>query len=121
VSAQAVNDIVVEHGESRHARRLRVNRLRFALVLAALEGILVVAGAIPWWIVVLAALGAVVVYLSVRNTGRAELVQTAWVAAFANVLLLVVPVAAAVVTALAVALVAVFAVVALLALARDRR
>lgn len=118
---QAVNDIVIEHGESPRARRLRANRFRFALVLAALEGILVLAGAIPWWVVVLVALGAVALYVYVRNEGRAELVQLAWVAAFANVLLLVVPVAAAIVTALAIVLVVVFAVAALVALARDRR
>src|SRR5262245_40642244 len=118
---QAVSDLVVEHGESPRARRLRVNRLRIALVLAALEGILVLAGTIPWWVVVVVAIGTVAAYLYVRNEGRPEFVQLAWIAAFANVLLLLIPVAAAIVTALAIFLVVVFAVVALIALARDRR
>jgi hypothetical protein len=121
VPYQALSDLVVEHRESRHARRLRVNRLRIALVLAAVEGIFVLAGAIPWWVVVLVAVGAVALYLYVRNEGRGEVVQAAWILAFANVALLLVPVAAAVVTALAIVIVVVFAVVALIALARDRR
>jgi FtsH-binding integral membrane protein len=118
---EALSDLVVEHRESPRSRRLRVNRMRIALVLAALEGILVLSGAIPWWVVVLVALAAVVFYVYVRNEGRSELVQLAWIAAFANVLLLLVPVAATIVTALAIVLVVVFAVVALIALARDRR
>ena len=118
---QALSDLVVEHRETPRARRLRVNRLRIALVLAAVEGILVLAGAIPWWVVVLVAAGAVALYLFVRSDGRAELVQLAWIAAFANLVLLLVPVAAAIVSALAVVVVVVLAVVALIALARDRR
>jgi FtsH-binding integral membrane protein len=118
---QALSDLVVEHRESPLARRLRVNRLRIALVLAAVEGILVLTGAIPWWVVVLVALGAVVLYVYIRNEGPAQFVQLAWIAAFANVLLLLVPVAAAIITALAIGLVVVFVVVALIALARDRR
>jgi hypothetical protein len=121
MSQQAVGEVVLEHGESPLARRLRLSRLRLALALAALEGILVLAGAIPWWVVVLVALGAVALHLSVRSQGHAEVVQLAWIAAFANVLLLVVPVAAGIVTAVAIVLVVVFAVVALIALARDRR
>jgi hypothetical protein len=81
----------------------------------------VLAGAIAWWVVVLVAVGAVSLYLSVRTSGRAEVVQLAWIAAFANVLLLIVPVAAAIVTALAIVMVVVFGVGALIALARDRR
>ena len=41
-------------------RRLRQRRYRIAFAIAALEGILVLAGAIPWWLVVLLALAAVV-------------------------------------------------------------
>ena len=118
---QALSDLVVEHRDTPRARRLRAHRFRFALVLAAVEGILVLAGAIPWWIVVLVALAAVGLYLWMRNEDRPELVQIAWIVAFANVLLVLVPVAAAIVTILAVGLVVVFAVVALIALARDRR
>jgi hypothetical protein len=120
VPYQALSDLVVEHGESRTARRLRVNRVRIALALAAVEGILLLAGAIPWWVVVLVALGAVALYVYVRKDGGGELVQTAWILAFANVLLLLVPVAAAILTALAIVVVAAFAVVALIALLRDR-
>ncbi len=118
---QALSDLVLEHEESAWARRLRRNRLRVALAIAAVEGILVLAGTIPWWLVVLLALASVVLYVSVRSERRSELVQLAWIAAFSQLALVIVPVAAAVLTAVAVAVVVLFAIVALVALARDRR
>jgi hypothetical protein len=118
---QAASPVLIEHGESPHARRLRENRLRIALALTALEAILVIAGAIPWWIVVLAAAAALVVYASVRHRTSSELVQLAWIAAFSQVTLVLVPVAAALLTVLAIVVVVVFAVLALVALARDHR
>jgi ERCC4-type nuclease len=54
--SERASEILIEHGETRLARRLRSNRYKAALAIAALEGILVLAGAIPWWIVVLLAL-----------------------------------------------------------------
>ena len=43
---RVASEIVIEHGETRLARRLRSNRYKVALAIAALEGILVLAGAI---------------------------------------------------------------------------
>ena len=51
--------LIVEHGESRFGRRLRTTRFKVALALAALEGVLVLAGAIPWWLAVIFAVVAV--------------------------------------------------------------
>ena len=116
-----MSELVIEHGESPRARRLRQSRLRIALVIAAIEGILVLAGAIPWWVVVALAAGSVALYVAVRSTGRSEVVQSAWIAAFSQLVLVLVPVAAAVVTAFAVVLIVMFALVALIALVRDRR
>ena len=118
---QALSDLVIEYGESPRARRLRRNRMRAALAVAAVEGILVVAGVIPWWAVVLLAVGAVALYVAIRSQGQGVLVQLAWIAAFSQAALVLVPVAAAGLTAVAVGVVVLFAVVALLALARDRR
>jgi hypothetical protein len=118
---QAMSELVLEHGESPRARRLRQNRFRIAVALTALEGILVLAGAIPWWVVVALAAGSVALYVALRGSERIVLVQLAWIAAFSQVALVLVPVVAAFVAFLAIALVVMFAVVALVALARDRR
>ena len=116
-----MGDYVVEHGESPRGRRLRHNRLKIALVVAAIEGIVVLAGGIPWWFVVLLAAAAVALYVYVRAQGRSELVQLAWIAAFSQVALVLVPVVASFVLVLAILVVVAFAIVALVALARDRR
>lgn len=114
-------NLVVDHREGRRARNLRENRVRIALVVAAIEGILVLVGAVPWWLVVLLAAAAVTLYVRVRDHRRPGLVQGAWIAAFSQLLVVVVPVAAAVVTALAIVVLVGFALVALVALFRDRR
>jgi hypothetical protein len=116
-----MSELVIEHGESPRGRRLRRNRMRIALTVAAVEGIFILAGAIPWWVVVLLAIAALSAYVYVRNRRQSELVQIAWIAAFSQTALVLVPVAAAVLAALAIVIVVLFAVVALLALARDRR
>ena len=117
----SMGDFVVEHGETARARRLRHNRLKIALVVAAIEGVVVLAGGIPWWFVVIMAVAAVALYIAVRDRGRSELVQLAWIAAFSQVVLVVVPVIATFLLVLAILVVVAFAVVALVALATDRR
>jgi hypothetical protein len=116
-----MSDLVIEHGETARGRRLRRNRLRIALAVAAVEGIIVLAGGIAWWVVVLLAAGAVAIYIAARRRGSSELVQLAWIAAFSQVALVLVPVIAAFVVALAIFTIVVFAIVAVVALARDRR
>jgi hypothetical protein len=116
-----MGDFVVEHGESARARRLRRNRLKIALVVAAIEGIVVLAGGIPWWFVVILAVGAVAVYIAVRDRNRPELLQLAWIAAFSQLVLVLVPVIAGFLLVLAIVIVVAFALIALVALARDRR
>ena len=111
---------MIEHGETERSRRLRRNRLRIALAVAALEGIIVLAGGIPWWVVVLLAVAAVAVYLRVRRHGSSELVQLSWIAAFSQSALVLVPVVAVFVVAVAIFVVVAFAIVVLVALARDR-
>ena len=116
-----MSDLVIEHGEIARGRQLRHNRARIALAVAAIEGIVVLAGAIPWWVVVLLAAVAVAVYVAVRQYERSEVVQLAWIAACSQVALVLVPVIGAVLAVLAIVTVAVFALFALVALARDRR
>jgi hypothetical protein len=114
--------VLIENGESRLARRLRQNRVRLALVIAALEGLLVIAGAIEWWLVVLLALVALVTYAAWGREHRNPDVRFAtWTAAVSQLVVVVIPLFAAVLVALAVVAVVVVATVALAALLLDRR
>ena len=54
--------VTIEHRSSRFGRRLREYRLRIALIVALVEGILVLVGSIDWWVVVLLAIVAVALY-----------------------------------------------------------
>jgi hypothetical protein len=113
--------VVIDHRESSWARNLRRNRFRLAAGIALVEGILVLAGALPWWAAVLFAVGAVVLYASVgRGHARADVRQATWIAAVSQLLVVLVPIAVVVATALAVAIVVILAVVALVALLRER-
>jgi hypothetical protein len=114
--------IVVEHGESRFGRRLRTTRYRVALAVAALEGILVLAGAIPWWLVVAAAVGAVAAYVAWgREHASPDVRIVTWTAAVSQLVVVLVPVFAAALVALAVVVVVVLAALFLAALLLDRR
>ena len=111
---------IVEHGDTPRSRFLRRHRLRIALVLAAVEGILVLAGAIPWWVVVLSAAVSLALRAWLRTVGPPEVRQLTWIAAVSQLTVVLVPVAAAILTALAIALLVVLVVLALAALLRDR-
>ena len=112
---------VIELGESRHARFLRLRGLQIALVIAAIEGILVLAGSIPWWAVPLAAAVALALHALLRTTHVQSLRQVTWIAAVSQLVVALVPIAAAILTALAIVVLALVTVVALGALLRDRR
>jgi hypothetical protein len=114
--------LTIEHGSTRLGRQLRENRLKIALLVALVEGILVLVGAIEWWVVVLLAIGAVALYVTRgRAARRAEVRETTWILAVSQVAVVLVPAAALVLTALAVVALVIVAVVALVVLLRDRR
>ena len=112
---------VIEHGETRPTRFLRQQRLQIALVLAAIEGILVLAGSISWWAVIVAAAAALGLHALLRATSVQSVRQLTWIAAVSQLVVVLVPIAAAILTTLAILLLALIAVVALGALLRDRR
>ena len=89
------SQIVVEHGESRFGRRLRTTRYKVVLAIAALEGILVVAGAIPWWLVVVLAVVAVGAISLGREHENPDVRVVTWTAAVSQLLVVLVPVLAA--------------------------
>jgi hypothetical protein len=114
--------VTIEHGSTRLGRQLRDNRLRIALVVAVIEGVLVLLGSIQWWVVVVLAIAAVAVYvLRARAARREEIRELSWIVAVSQVAVVLVPVLALVLTAFAVVALVVIAVVALVVLLRDRR
>lgn len=113
--------LILENGERRLVRRLRHNRLKVALGIAALEGILVLAGAIPWWLVVLAAGGALVAYVAWGRAHESPDVRVVtWTAAVSQLAVVLVPVLAGALVVLAAVVVVVLAALALAALVLDR-
>jgi hypothetical protein len=113
---------VVEHGTSRLGRWLRERRVRVALWIAVIEGVLVVFHAISWPIALIVAIAVVVMYFSAGNRLRSDLAgQIAWIAAVSQALVALVPVFVFIVGTLALIIVAILAVVALVLLFSDRR
>ena len=114
--------LLIEHGESRLARRLRGGRYKVALAIAAVEGVLVLAGALPWWLVVIAALGAVAVYVGWGREHRSPDVRVVtWTAAVSQLAVVLVPALAAALFVVAALVVVVLAALFLAALLLDRR
>ena len=114
--------LTIEHGSNRFGRALRENRLKLALVLALVEGVLVLVGTIDWWIVVLLAIGAVALYVSRGRKAHREVIREGtWILAVSQLAVVLVPALALVLTAFAVVALVIIAVVALVVLLRDRR
>ena len=112
----------IEHRSTRFSRRVRDNRLRIALLVALVEGILVLVGELAWWWVVLVAILAVVLYVAAgRKAGRYEVRELSWIFAVSQVVVVLVPALAGVLIASAVVALVLIAVVALVVLLRDRR
>jgi hypothetical protein len=113
---------ILEHRERRLTRRVRHNRYRIALAIAAAEGILVIAGVMPWWLVVVFAVVAVGAYVGWGREHQSSDVRVlTWTAAVSQLVVVLVPVLAAGLVLLAAVAVAVLAAVALAALLLDRR
>ena len=117
-----MSGFVVEHRESQFSRRLRRRRVQLALGIAAVEAVLVVAGVLPWWLVVVAAAGSVALYLWLGRDHTSPGVRAAtWIAAVSQLIVVLVPVGLVVVGILAIVAVAILAAVALAMLLLDRR
>ena len=116
------SQIIVEHGESRFGRRLRGGRIKVALAIAAIEGILVLAGVIPWWLVVIAAVGAVAGYVAWgRDHESADVRVVTWTAAVSQLSVVLMPALAAALFIVAALVIVVLAALFLAALLLDRR
>ena len=117
-----MSGFVVEHRESQFSRRLRRRRVQIAVGIAAVEAVLVVAGLLPWWLVLAAAAGSVALYLWLGRDHTSPGVRAAtWIAAVSQLIVVLVPVGLVVVGILAIVAVAILAAVALAMLLLDRR
>ena len=122
VYRRGMSGLVVEHRESQFSRRLRRRRVQIAVGIAAVEAVLVVAGILPWWLVVAAAAGSVALYLWLGRDHTSPGVRAAtWLAAVSQLIVVLVPVGLVVVGFLAILVVAILAAVALAVLLLDRR
>ena len=112
----------IEHREGPASRWLRERRLRIALGVAVVEGILVVVDVIPEWAAIVVGAAIVAYWWVAGRNHRWHLArQASWTAAMSQVFVALVPVLAFALTALAIVALVVIAIVALVALLADRR
>jgi hypothetical protein len=112
---------VLEHRSTPGGRWLRARRLRIALGIALVEGLLVVLDVLDWWIAILISVAAIGFYLFVGRGLRSYTIrQASWIAAAAQALVVLVPVLVVVISWLAIVALVILAVVALILLLSDR-
>jgi hypothetical protein len=111
----------IEQGSTRPSRWLRERRFRITLWTAAVEGLLYLFHVLHWWeAVVLAAIGVGFWWYAGRTSRSSIVRQVSWIFAASQLLVLCVPVALAIVGAIAIAVVAILAIVALVLLFKER-
>ena len=111
----------IEHGSSRPGRWLRTHRLRATLWIAVIEGLLYLVHALNWWIVVALAIIAVGFWWYAGRSSRSDaLRQVSWIFAASQLLVLCVPIAFWILKAVAIGVIAIFAIVGLFFLFRER-
>ena len=112
----------MEHGSSSLSRWLRARRLKIALGIAAVEGLLVVLHAIPKFAALAIAAVVILVYFAFGREVRSDAArQVSWIAAASQALMVLVPVLVILIGGLAFLAVGALAVFALIVLLGDRR
>ncbi len=111
----------IEHGSTRAGRWLRERRLRITLAISAVEGLLYLVHALSWWIVVLLAAVALLLWAYGGRSSRSDAVRhVTWIFAVSQVLVLLVPLAFWVLKAIAIGVVVLLAIAALVVLLTRR-
>jgi hypothetical protein len=112
---------LIEHGTSRSSRWLQDRRLRIALLIAVIEGVLLLVHAIPRLPALAIAIVVVALYLWVGDRMRSATArQVGWIAAVSQAFVMLVPILIIVVGTLALIVVGLFAVAALVLLLSRR-
>jgi len=112
----------IEPGRGRFGTMLHDRRWQLVLAIVLVEGLLVLFDAIPWWTVLVVAALAFVFYVAAGRGHRSTAVREgSWIAAVSQLLVVLVPVLALVLTALAVVALVLVALGALLLVLLDRR
>ena len=111
----------IEHGSTRTGRWLRERRLRLTLWVAAIEGLLYLFHLLHWWFAVLLAVVSLGFWWYAGRSSRSDaLRQVSWIFAASQLLVLCVPIAFWILKAVAIAVIAIFAIVGLFFLFRER-
>ena len=112
----------IEHRTTRIGRWLRARRIRFALWIAVIEGVIVaLLHDVSRWTVIAIAIPLLALYLFWGRTAQSDTVrQLSWIAGASQALTVVVVILAFILSWLALLLAAIFAVVAVLFLLSDR-
>ncbi len=112
----------IEHRTTRIGRWLRVRRVRIALWIAVIEGIIVALfHDVSRWTVIAVAIPLLALYLFWGRTANSDTVrQVSWIAGASQALAVVVVILAFILSWLALLLAGIFAVVAVLFLLSDR-
>ena len=113
----------IEHGTSRTGRWLRARRTRFALLIAAVEALLVaIFHDVSQFTVIALAIVATILYWYVGRNSRSDTFrQISWIAAVSQLAAVLAAIVAFLVFWTAIVLVVVFALVALFFVFTDRR
>jgi hypothetical protein len=117
----AYSQPMIEAGSTRTGRWLRERRLRLALWVAVIEGLLVaLTHDLTRWTVLVIAVIVLAFYMTAGRSMRWDVVrQLSWIAAASQALAILVIIAAFILGIVAIALVALFAVIALVYLFSD--
>jgi len=107
---------VLEHGSTRPGRWLRRQRTAIAIVIAVIEAILFVFGAINRPLAIVVAVTVIVLYLWIGRRLRSPLSDIAWIAAVSQALVALVPVLFFFLATVTIVAIGILAVVALLVL-----
>jgi len=112
----------IEHGSTRTGRWLRARRIKVALWIAVIEGVVVaLAHNVSRWTVIAVAIPLLALYVVWGRNARSDSVrQLAWIAGASQALAVVVVIMAFILSWLALLMAAIFAAVALLFLFSDR-
>jgi hypothetical protein len=112
---------VVDHRSSRTGRWLQEKRVRIALWIAVIEGLLVAVHAINRWLAFAIAAAAVLIYYFAGRESRSHTArQVSWILAVSQAAVVLVPILVILIGTFALIAVGVLAIVALVALFSER-